>query len=352
MSESVRERVERRRTWAHVKLPHVTTGDDRSAELHATMRDESLRTPLRFTDRTLPTIEHPLFGRMWAPQMMVDLTALLALFGWQLRGGWRGQTDIDWHLDSTAVRRIGEPRPEDDLVGAPATYLEKLVREYEQTLLDRARMSGHGRAHGRDLYDLELLALLRHHGAATRLMDFTHNVWVALWFACRAAPDRFGMVVGLDLRSAFEVTNAATLARPFPELLDHAGERLSLWRSSALSPRIPAQQGFFLWGPARFRRWGSIGQDLVGISEQMALVDVDPQTSRAVPGLVCIAVPPELKHDLSLHWSSLFGYAQETMFPDLDGFAQANAVSAPLTYIADDEADERDEPLPSDEDAD
>jgi hypothetical protein len=45
----------------------------------------------------MPTIEHPLFDRVWAPQMMVDLTSLLALFGWQLRGGWRGQADIDWH---------------------------------------------------------------------------------------------------------------------------------------------------------------------------------------------------------------------------------------------------------------
>ena len=190
-------------------------GNERTDELHATMQRQGLRTPLRFTDADVPTIEHRIFGRVWAPQIMGELSALLDHFGWAIQGGWRGQADIDWYLDSTAVRRIRVPRPEDDLVGTPVDFLERRVREYERDLLARARLAGHGRQDGRDLHDLELLAVLRHHGAATRLMDFTRNVWVALWFACREAPDSFGLLVGLNLGRAFGIPDEETLARPY-----------------------------------------------------------------------------------------------------------------------------------------
>jgi len=316
------------------------TKNERADELHATMRPRPLRTPLRFTDANLPTIEHRIFGRVWAPQNMGELSALLDHFGWASQGGWRGQGDIDWYLDSTAVRRIHVPRPEDDLVGVPADYLERRVREYERDLLARARLAGHGRRDGRDLHDLELLAVLRHHGAATRLIDFTRNVWVALWFACREVPDRFGLLVGLNLGGAFGISDEATLARPYEELLDDAGARLSLWRPSALSPRISAQQAFFLWGPAAYRPWGSLGEPSSLAAGQQALEllhPAEPEPSRAVPGLLCIAIAPELKSELSLHWSSLFGYEEATMFPDLDGFAQANGVFAPIEVVVDDE---------------
>ena len=315
----------------------LTDPDPRTEALHATMRHERLRTPLRFTDVNLPTIEHERLGRIWAPQLMTEMASLLALLGWQTRGGWRGHADVDWYLDSAAVRRVREPRPADDLVGAPEGYLEQVVRRYDAALLERARMAGHGWNGRRTLSDLELLAVLQHHGAATRLMDFTRNVWTALWFACREGPDRFGLLIGLELGSAFEVRDATTLGQPIADLVDAAGDRISMWRPSALSPRIPAQQGFFLWGPARFRPWGSIG---VFTEAEPG----EPQVSRRVPGFVCVAVPPELKHDMGLQWSSLFGFEQETLFPDLDGFARANGQSESLGPLRlwDDDADDLD----------
>src|SRR5436305_5850165 len=86
------------------------TGPNRRTEaLSATMRNERLRTPLRFTDVELPTIEHDRLGRIWAPQLMTEMASLLALLGWQTRGGWRGQGDVDWYLDSAATRRVRVP---------------------------------------------------------------------------------------------------------------------------------------------------------------------------------------------------------------------------------------------------
>ena len=120
----------------------VTHADPRTAALHRTMRDQRLRTPLGFTDVNLPTIEHKRLGRIWAPQLMTEMASLLALLGWQTRGGWRGQADVDWYLDSAAVRRVREPRPEHDLDGAPEDYLERTLRRYDGGLLERARMAG------------------------------------------------------------------------------------------------------------------------------------------------------------------------------------------------------------------
>ncbi len=51
---------------------------------------------------------------------------------------------------------------------------------YEADLLARTRMQGLDLHGSRRLGDLELLARLQHHGAATRLLDFTLGVRRAL----------------------------------------------------------------------------------------------------------------------------------------------------------------------------
>lgn len=50
---------------------------------------------------------------------------------------------------------------------------------------------------GRKLTDFELLAKLQHHGAATRLIDVSRNMLVALWFTCSSEPEKTGLLFGL-----------------------------------------------------------------------------------------------------------------------------------------------------------
>ena len=57
----------------------------------------------------------------------------------------------------------------------------------------------HHAVYGEDLCELELLARLQHHGAATRLLDCSRNAFVALWFACRWEPDKDGVLIGFEL---------------------------------------------------------------------------------------------------------------------------------------------------------
>ena len=56
------------------------------------------------------------------------------------------------------------------------------IAKQERLMLRQAREVGADNA--QHLGDWEILARLRHHGAATRLIDFTTDPLVALWFLC------------------------------------------------------------------------------------------------------------------------------------------------------------------------
>lgn len=52
-----------------------------------------------------------------------------------------------------------------------------------------------------------------------------------------------------------------------------------------------------------------------------------PEPSEVAPGLVAIAVSPDLKDDLHDRWETIFGYSERWLFPDLDGFARFNGAT-------------------------
>src|SRR5262249_50616107 len=85
---------------------------------------------------------------------------------------WRGQGDIDWPLHSTAYRRLCLKNFH---VAGGKTPHERDLQNYELRLLRWADHRGFRYHEGRRLPDFELLARMRHHGAATRLVDATRN---------------------------------------------------------------------------------------------------------------------------------------------------------------------------------
>lgn len=99
---------------------------------------------------------------------------------------WRGVGDADWGLHSRLVRAY-----QDKFSGQIPT--ETQLRKFEQEVLDEARDWGldwHGT--GGRLTTLELLAGLQHYGVPTRLLDFTYNPLIALWFAAEDDEPRYG----------------------------------------------------------------------------------------------------------------------------------------------------------------
>ena len=84
---------------------------------------------------------------------------------------FRGLENKDWGLESTAYLRHANPPAHSDFI------------QYNCELIARAKNANYHQKENNQLTEIELLAELRHYGAATALIDFTRDFLVALWFA-------------------------------------------------------------------------------------------------------------------------------------------------------------------------
>lgn len=89
---------------------------------------------------------------------------------------FRGQADARWPL-RTSLERATDPR-KDSLCSGENDLIDVFKGRAHQFLASTPSQED----------DLEWLALMQHHGAPTRLLDFTRSPYVALFFALEAAP--------------------------------------------------------------------------------------------------------------------------------------------------------------------
>lgn len=214
---------------------------------------------------------------------------------------WRGQSDISWRLDSSLYRRL-------QLQRTRAFKLEAELQFAEAQLLERARHKGHdaGGA-GIELPDMELLARLQHHGAATRLVDFTRNALVGLYFACEGLPAKHGALIGLHTEQlgGYEGERERASYREAMALAKKRQHPLT-WEPTNVSPRIAAQHAQLCYSAAAD----------------------DPRGSLRLPegegALLVLAIAPALKARALEVLSHSFDMGPLSLFPDLDGFCQAH----------------------------
>lgn len=86
---------------------------------------------------------------------------------------FRGLENKDWGLESSTYRRYVNRPTHTDFI------------QYNCDLIARAKNANYHQKENNELKEIELLAELRHYGAATALIDFTRDFLVALWFASR-----------------------------------------------------------------------------------------------------------------------------------------------------------------------
>ena len=90
---------------------------------------------------------------------------------------FRGLRDPAWKLETSLERA--------------ARRCEKPTKEYEKQITKEFKRHAHSYMVRVPEFtdELEWLALMQHHGAPTRLLDFTRSFWIGLYFACEAADD-------------------------------------------------------------------------------------------------------------------------------------------------------------------
>ena len=185
------------------------------------------------------------------------------------------------------------------------------------------------------------LALLRHHGAPTRLVDFTKSFYVACWFAIEAA-DGDAAIWAVDLEG-LRRAGARQLDEPSPESAGEATWELAravLARRDLapgvvevepfqLDERLAAQQGMFLLplDPARSfmdNLAATFGMERFPVEDAPA-VACDP--TDAEPAALAAPVL-EIVLPLEIHRSARddlwrMNLTAASFFPGLDGFARS-----------------------------
>ena len=205
---------------------------------------------------------------------------------------FRGQADSKWPVNCSAVRRLARGLAEP----VESRLTNSLLVGYLEFLIAKARMRN-VLPHGFDTAspDLELLALLQHQGAATGLIDFTLQPFVALWFACNGSQTENGTVYFLSRASTTEI-KPRDIERPLGSLYEK--NVLWSWEPSALGNRIVAQRSVFVFGVAEVGGTAKMGRFIV---------------------------QAESKSDILSQLESLHGINEEMLYPDFPGYAVANA---------------------------
>ncbi len=216
---------------------------------------------------------------------------------------FRGQSHKDWPLDSSAERRLKN--------SGRNFNTKELLTYLREELIDPAKTEGYDRQNGKELSDLELLAELRHHQAATCLIDFTHNFHIALWFACVPNDDKDGKVFIVssgDPRLFEDITPARSKAR-IEEIFstnERGGapfqKKVLYWQPPNQSGRIIAQHSCFIF------------------------------SSEEIPARIYteITIKKEDKPRIELALKRYYGLDNKSVYRDFAGFASANSQDQPL----------------------
>lgn len=221
---------------------------------------------------------------------------------------WRGQTDINWKLDSSIARRI--LLEHNDI---SAEELDRHILFSEDILLQKAKRNYYDYdEHGRLLCDLELLAKLQHHGSATRLLDFSKNVLIALWFCASDVQnrDKTGLLLGLNTDIiAGGVENTFNFKLSYTEFFEKVCSSDNIWMVDApvVVSRVSSQDSVFLCSKSIKSKYG-----------YFPLPKEDKYVKK-------IAISPELKASSLTILSECFNITPYTIFPDIQGFSNANS---------------------------
>lgn len=217
-----------------------------------------------------------------------------------------GVPNEEYGIQASAYRRVPESDQNSQDKGFP-TFVE-----INTALIREARLRGYDQKDGRHLSDLEILADLQHHKAATCLIDFTYSAQIALWFACgqdSKTPDTTNgkvFAVRMDVDRFIEI-EPDSLTESLPYFLNSNELQLYHWQPRQQNNRILAQQSIFFFGHYEFE------EDAACVIEKCKKEDIRTELER------------------------ISGITEIRLFPDFEGFASLRDDQTPYTPLSADE---------------
>lgn len=259
-------------------------------------------------------VKSELFGKLSCPDSFSELLSLVTQNKkssyWNV-SYWRGQGNIDWPIDSAAIRRL---RREDNTYPNPKNIQERDVCFYEQSLMDHARKNLFDYdEHNRQLSDFELLAKMQHHGAATRLVDFSKSVLVALFFCINETQneDKYGLLLGVDTDIVGGHEDHFDFNLTYSDFVKRNEQREALICISppTVTNRISAQHAVFLCSHCVKGKYGSL------------YLEDDEMFYKF------IGISPEVKKECKEYLINYFDILHTSMFPDFSGYCGLNSTA-------------------------
>lgn len=227
-----------------------------------------------------------------------------ALQGW----AFRGHVCADWPLVPSLTRRLQEFSPESRLWPLREARAMRVFRRKAHIYLqDRTALDD----------DLRCLALMQHHGAATRLLDFTKSPFVAAFFALESAS-----------------SDVAVFALNTPDLWHRSPDFDPALARAQVDPRVPGNFERYFSGNKLPLLWfgepSEMDSRLVAQSGLFVLPGVLDQPLDAILGhyggsgsLLTKFVLPLSMRDEAMRALYRMNVTYATLFPDLDGLARS-----------------------------
>lgn len=251
---------------------------------------------------------------------------------------WRGVADSRYALHSSLYRGIRRH----------GRTTEHQLRIAEDMIIAEARAWWLQRTASDRLSALELLAALQHQGVPTRLLDFSHNAMVGMWFAVEQKYDEYGRPrAETDGRVFVAQANGREISAewerdaelPWRSAPTDWSRDIFIWTPPPIDPRMTRQQGCFVFGgvPTTAGGWNLSprGAGLLGQAGVRACVSIPIRlnspgylTSSVQPGrppgyplAFTLRIPAASKPSVRRDLERAFGYSHAMMYPDYPGFA-------------------------------
>jgi hypothetical protein len=197
---------------------------------------------------------------------------------------FRGQRCSSWDFKPT-LARIKRRHASETLKSHEQSLMEGFHRQYSPYL-------------SRDVKDeWDVLALARHHGLATRLLDWSTNPLVALWFAVRAPAEGEPGAVFMFAPEDDDFVTAADRKNPPYDVA-----QTTFFQPNHLTPRIVAQSGWH-----SVTAWNEL--------DQFSVLDQVPRYKGRIKR---VHIPPDCFSRIRARLDRL-AVNEATLFPGLDG---------------------------------